>query len=101
MEHVTKMDSVIAKMVSKEKNVLIVMMNFTEEIVTHVDVMRVVAQVRYVTKVMAIVLVPLILKDINVMIVRMAFLDRVVQYVIVTKLEVIKSAVGKKQYHYA
>ena len=50
---------------------------------------------------MANVLVPLVLKEINVMIVRMAFLDRVVQYVIVTKLEVIKSAVGMKQYHYA
>ena len=101
MEHVTKMDSVNARMVSKEKNVLIVMMNFTDEIVRHVNVISLVAQVRYVTNIMANVLVPLVLKDINVMIVRMAFLDQIVQYVIVTKLEVIKSAVGKKQYHYA
>ena len=45
MEDVTNMDSVIARMVSKGKNVLIVMMNFTDEIVTPVDVMSVVAQV--------------------------------------------------------
>ena len=50
---------------------------------------------------MANVLAPLVLKEISVMIVRMAFLDRVVQHVIVTKLEAIKSAVGKEQYHYA
>ena len=45
MEHVTKMDSVIARMVSKGKNVLNVMMNFTDEIVMHVNVMSVVAKV--------------------------------------------------------
>ena len=80
MEHVTKMDSVNARMVSKEKNVLIVMMNFTDEIVRHVNVISLVAQVRYVTNIMANVLVPLVLKDINVMIVRMAFLDQIVLF---------------------
>ena len=75
MEHVTKMDSVIARMVSKEKNVLIVMMNFTDKIVRHVNVISLVAQVRYVTIIMANVLVPLVLKDINVKSVRMAILD--------------------------